>query len=106
MSKLILTGWFIIKMHTVDGAEHNYLLEDPVKNRMISATLDAPLSYDENTWIKLSMVATCATTDEAYQVEGIGMTLHKNLHICDAEKVEELKCTERNSFVVNGIPYC
>lgn len=93
-------------MHAVDGTEHNYLLEDPVKNTMISATLDSPLSYEEDTWIKLQMIVTCTTSDETFETVGVNATLHRNLHICNAEKVEELKCTERNSFVVNGIPYC
>ena len=104
--KILLVGWYLIKMYTLDGTQHNYLLEDSVRNTMISATLKTPLSYGENTWIKLRIVATCVTTDETFEASGTSAMFHRNAKICDAEKIEELKCTEQNSFIINGIPYC
>jgi hypothetical protein len=106
MNKIFLTGWFIIRMHTLDGVEHNYLFEDPVKNTMVSATLEAPLSYEAGTWIKLDIAADCTTIEERYEERGIAVMLHRNIVLCNAQSVKELKCTERNSFIVNGIAYC
>jgi len=104
--KVLLVGWFMIKMYNVDSMQHNYLLEDSIKNTVISATLKTPLSYGENTWIKLQIVATCDTTDEIFEAPGSSAIFHKNTKICDSEEIKELKCTEKNSFIVNGIPYC
>lgn len=100
----MLSGWFFIKLHSVDGNLHSYLVEDPSTNRSITFEVDKPLESDENTWVKLQMIAQCDEFLEPYQAGT--KTFYKQAATCEAEHVTELKCTEQNSFVINGISHC
>lgn len=102
MKTIILSGWFIIKSYTGTDHQYNYLLEEPRENYLISASLDKPLSYGEDTWIKLKVYAQCEEVMSPTQYAGISI----GTHICNAKTVQELKCTPYNSIIINGIPYC
>ncbi len=100
--EFFLSGWFIISSYSVDADRHSYLVEDHIKNYHVAFTLPEKLSYGENAWIKLRMNATCSEEQQPSRVP----YLFVRHFFCTAEAVEELKCTERNSFVVGGRRYC
>ena len=101
MFEIILSGWFIISAHTTD-IRHDYTLTDPIKNVIVIASLDEPLTYEAGTWIKLRMQVECTKTS-SYPVQSFVALVTTR---CVAKSVRELKCTERNSMVVGGIRYC
>ena len=106
MFKILLSGWFIIRFHDIDAGKHSYLVEEPNHNYKISFNMNESLPYEENTWIKLKMTTSCTEVEEPYEIKDVNTLFSKRVFLCTADVVEELKCTERNSFVVNGIGYC
>lgn len=104
MIKTLLIGWFVINTHTVDKNAHNYLLTQPSKNVFVAATLDEPLPYGEDTWIKLKMVVECEQV--RYDWQGNHMVVPQYSLVCNAIDVEILHCTEHNSIRVNGVLFC
>lgn len=107
MINMFLSGWFLITTYAVDGDQHNYLLNDPQTNTIVSASTQDPLPYGENRWIKLRMTAECHKSyDYDYYKQYGRSTIPLITTICSANKIQELKCTEANSFVMNGIRYC
>jgi hypothetical protein len=106
----ILTGWFLINTHSFDDNRHNYNLYDQQNNTFIAATVDHEFPKQniscnnaDMCFVKLKMTAECVKS-YSWPVANSKMPLITTL--CNANKVQELKCTERNSFVINGIRYC
>lgn len=103
MNEILLVGWFVISFYGMDEGKHNYLLQDKRTNTNVAWLSDKPLSYGQGANIKLKMLAEC--TKVTAPAAGPGM--HGVVsYYCNANKVEELKCTERNSIVVGGVRYC
>lgn len=97
MFKTILTGWFIIQSYSgFEDQKHKYLVTKPQNNYQISIQTEQELPYGENTWIKLKIYAE--------QCKMIYQPVRSMY--CSSTKVEHLKCTRYNSFIVGGVPYC
>lgn len=103
MIEMLLTGWFIVSSHTLDKGQHNYLLVDMIQNHHVAYSNTEPLSEGEGSWIKLRMQLECNFVLEPPFAPGLQAV--KNYY-CDASRVIELKCTEKNSYVVGGKRYC
>lgn len=104
MKIITLTAWFIIKSHT-PGVEHNYYLYEPEKRYHVSYITKDKLRFGADQWIKLKLKMECEL------VKTQAPTIHNavylvNNYYCTTNEVLEQKCTEYNSFVVNGIRYC
>lgn len=102
MIKILLSGWFIIRSYSVEDNQHSYLVEEPVKNMQIAFNIPNKLSYNENAWIKLQINAECEVVFD----NPVGGNFFTKTHICTGSDVVELKCTEKNSLIINGIHYC
>ena len=102
--KTILSGWFIIKAMTDTGTGQLYELVEPIHNYYVSLETSTSLPYGPDHWIKLNMNATCDDTIETDSDAPIPIL--RSAHFCTADSFVELKCTERNSLVINGIRFC
>lgn len=100
MIKGILLGWFIIQFADFDIETNrcHYLVVDPVHNHYISFDVSEKLRYDQGAWIKLKMEVECEVIEQPQQ------GLNKIIYLCNADKVEEVKC--KRPFVINGKEYC
>jgi len=101
--KTIVAGWFMIK-GLLPGETNIYELAQPEQNYFITLTSRETLPYGPDHWIKLRMFAECEDSTDSDFFEG--QSFIKNIHFCTADSFVELKCTERNSFVINGIKFC
>ena len=81
-------------------------MEDPANGFKVLVSTETPYPYEENTWINLEMSVSCLESSEPYTIKDVTGTFSRQVNICAAEKVKELKCSESNSFIVNDIAYC
>jgi len=109
MKTLTMIAWFIIKTHGIEDGTHNYYLLEPYKNYHVSISdLKEPLPHKENHWIKLKVTMDCEFVKTVEEIDtGLMIVQYlKNNYFCDAKEFEIEKCTDRNSFIVDGVRYC
>lgn len=102
---ILFQTWFLISSYSVDDDRHNYLVHIKKHNVNLSLSLSEPLAYGEQRWIKLKVEADCNVVKTPFMVGTKQQGWHKD-YFCSAEEAEEMKCTERNSFVVGGVRFC
>lgn len=96
MKETLLFGWWLIKSMDINPANIDYHLYSPYTNTHVHLTIQTPLPYKENSWIKGGMIGQC---------EKITNNLITT-QICNANKFKVAECTIHNSITVNGIRYC
>jgi hypothetical protein len=103
MNEVILAGWFVISFYGMDNGKHNYLLQDKRTQTNVAWLSETPLPYGQGANIKLKIRADCDKVEAPPMSPGMHGVIS---YYCNANEVVELKCTERNSFVIGGVRYC